>query len=107
MKKTLAALATMAALTLASFATAEDSSRPAVAGAITNGVVIESTLDPKVKSLIAVGVAAQISCQDCLFDATNAAKANGATDAELIEAVTRAAGVRLQSLAFNAAELDL
>jgi len=134
MKKTLtiAALVAAATLTLATFATAQQLptgeanyaafgtplgvlpahiqaySDAAVAGDTTWDVQIEESngLDLKVKSLIGVAVAAQIPCRYCLWLETTVAKANGVTDAELEEAVTMAASVRLRSTVFNAPAFD-
>ncbi len=44
-------------------------------------------LNGKTKELIGLAVAAQIPCQYCIYFHTAAAKANGATDGEVREAV--------------------
>jgi AhpD family alkylhydroperoxidase len=54
-------------------------------------------LDGKTKQLIALGVAAQIPCTYCVFAHTKAAKAAGATDAQIKEAIATAALVRFNS----------
>ena len=48
----------------------------------------------KYKELIGLGVAAQIPCHYCVYFHTETARANGATDAELKEAVVQAAQTR-------------
>jgi AhpD family alkylhydroperoxidase len=81
----------------------------AIAGAweMTKGLLTgESTsLEPKVKSLIALGVAAQIPCQYCIWYETKSAKAAGATDAEVSEAVAQAAYVRHWSTVLNGLQI--
>jgi AhpD family alkylhydroperoxidase len=54
-------------------------------------------LDGKTKQLIALGVAAQIPCAYCVYAHTKAAKAAGATDAQIKEAIATAALVRFNS----------
>ena len=49
----------------------------------------------KYRELIALGVAAQVPCAYCVYAHTAFAKANGATDAEVKEAVAYAGEVRL------------
>ncbi len=82
----------------------------AVAGAweMTKGLLMGETnsLEPKTKSLIAVAVAAQIPCQYCVWLETNSAKAAGATDAEVSEAVAQAAYVRHWSTVIHGLQID-
>jgi AhpD family alkylhydroperoxidase len=82
----------------------------AIAGAwdMTKGLLFGegNTLEPKVKSLIAVAVAAQIPCQYCIWFETKSAKAAGATDAEVSEAVAQAAYVRHWSTVINGMQID-
>jgi AhpD family alkylhydroperoxidase len=54
-------------------------------------------LDGKTKQLIGLGVAAQIPCAYCVYAHTKAAKAAGATDAQIKEAIATAALVRFNS----------
>ena len=54
-------------------------------------------LDGKTKHLIGLAVAAQIPCTYCVFTHTKMAKANGATDAQIKEAIATAALVRFNS----------
>ncbi len=81
----------------------------AIAGAweMTKGLlqVEGNSLEPKVKSLIALGVAAQIPCQYCIWYETKSAKAAGATDAEASEAVAQAAYVRHWSTVLNGLQI--
>jgi AhpD family alkylhydroperoxidase len=61
-------------------------------------------LDGKTKQLIALGVAAQIPCAYCVFAHTKAAKAAGATDAQVKEAIATAALVRFNSTMLNGSD---
>jgi AhpD family alkylhydroperoxidase len=60
----------------------------------------------KYKELIGLAVAAQIPCRYCVYFHTQAAKLNGATDAELREAVAIAAITRHWSTALNGLQVD-
>lgn len=64
-------------------------------------------LDGKTKELLGLAVAAQIPCQYCIYFHTAAAKANGATDEEVREAVAMAAIVRHWSTVLNGMQVDL
>jgi AhpD family alkylhydroperoxidase len=64
-------------------------------------------MPPKYRELISLGVAAQIPCAYCVYAHTAFAKANGATDAEVREAVSYAAEVRLWSTVLNGNQYDL
>jgi AhpD family alkylhydroperoxidase len=61
-------------------------------------------LDAKTKQLIALGVAAQIPCAYCVFAHTKFAKAAGATDAQIKEAIATAALVRFNSTMLNGSD---
>ena len=61
-------------------------------------------LDGKTKQLIGLGVAAQIPCEYCVYAHTKAAKAAGATDAQIKEAVATAALVRFNSTMLNGSD---
>jgi AhpD family alkylhydroperoxidase len=61
----------------------------------------------KYRELIALGVAAQIPCAYCAYAHTAFAKANGATDAEVQEAISYAAEVRLWSTVLNGSQYDM
>ena len=130
----LAALAFAAIVTLGSAAIAQDAPNPeatyadiqatlgtvpshikgyppqAVAGAweMTKGLLFDpsNALEPKVKSLINLAVAAQIPCQYCIWLETKFAKAQGATDAEVAEAVAQAGYVRMWSTVINGLQID-
>jgi AhpD family alkylhydroperoxidase len=67
----------------------------------------DTALPPKVKALISLAVAAQIPCQYCIYADTKAAKAAGASDEEIAEAVTMAALARHWSTIFNGMQIDL
>ncbi len=64
-------------------------------------------LSGKMKELIGLAVSAQIPCQYCVYFHTAAAKANGATDEEVREAVAMAAVVRHWSTVLNGMQVDL
>jgi len=65
------------------------------------------SLPAKTKHLIALGVSAQIPCSYCVAGHTQAAKAAGATEQELKEAVAVAGQVRMWSTMLNGAAYDL
>src|SRR5436190_8786070 len=67
----------------------------------------KTKLDGKTKELIGLAVSAQIPCQYCVYFHTAAAKANGATDEEVREAVAMAAVVRHWSTVLNGMQVDL
>jgi AhpD family alkylhydroperoxidase len=67
----------------------------------------ETALPPKVKALIALAVAAQIPCDYCVWLDTNAARAAGATDEEISEAVAMAALTRHWSTVFHGLQIDM
>ena len=61
-------------------------------------------LDGKTKQLIGLAVAAQIPCAYCVYAHTKAAKAAGATDAQIKEAIATAALVRFNSTMLNGSD---
>jgi AhpD family alkylhydroperoxidase len=67
----------------------------------------KTALNGKIKELIGLAVAAQIPCQYCIYFHTAAARANGATDIEIKEAVAMAAVVRHWSTVLNGMQVDL
>jgi AhpD family alkylhydroperoxidase len=67
----------------------------------------DGEIPPKYRELIALGVAAQIPCAYCAYAHTAFAKANGATDAEVREAIGYAGEVRLWSTILNGSQYDL
>jgi AhpD family alkylhydroperoxidase len=67
----------------------------------------DTALDGKTKELLGLAVAAQIPCAYCVYFHTAAAKANGATDEEIKEAVAMAAIVRHWSTVMNGMQVDL
>jgi AhpD family alkylhydroperoxidase len=67
----------------------------------------KTALDGKTKQLIGLAVSAQIPCQYCIYFHTAVAKANGASDAEIREAVAMAAITRHWSTVLNGMEVDL
>ena len=64
-------------------------------------------MDGKTKQLIALGVAAQIPCVYCVYGHTKLAKAAGATDAQIKEAIATAALVRFNSTMLQGSGYDL
>ena len=66
----------------------------------------KTALDGKTKELIGLGVAAQIPCNYCVLFHTEAARLNGATEAELQEAIFMASLTRQGSTILNGARLD-
>lgn len=84
--------------------------KSAVAGAweMFKGLEIseDAVLEPKVRSLINLAVAAQIPCQYCIWLETKMAKANGATEEEISEAVAHAGYVRHWSAVINGLQID-
>jgi AhpD family alkylhydroperoxidase len=66
----------------------------------------ETKLDGKTKELLGLAVAAQIPCEYCIYFHTAAAKANGASDEEIKEAVAMAAIVRHWSTVLNGMRVD-
>jgi AhpD family alkylhydroperoxidase len=64
-------------------------------------------LDGKTKQLIALGVAAQIPCQYCVYAHTVWAKKAGATDAQIKEAIAAAALTRKWSTVTNGSAYDM
>jgi AhpD family alkylhydroperoxidase len=67
----------------------------------------KTALSGKEKELIGLAVAAQIPCTYCIYFHTAAAKLNGATDAEVREAVAMAAISRHWSTVLNGMQADL
>ena len=65
-----------------------------------------NALDPKVKALINLAVAAQIPCRYCTWFETKLARDNGATEEEVAEAVAQAAYVRHWSTVLNGLQID-
>jgi len=66
-----------------------------------------TALTGKEKELIGLAVASQIPCTYCIYFHTAAAKANGATDEEVREAVAMAAISRHWSTVLNGMQVDL
>ncbi|MDH4986264.1 carboxymuconolactone decarboxylase family protein [Aminobacter anthyllidis] len=66
----------------------------------------KTELNGKTKELVGLAVAAQIPCQYCIYFHTQAAKANGATDGEIREAVAMSATVRHWSTVLNGMQVD-
>ena len=72
------------------------------------GVVVNpmTALPPKMKDLVGLAVAAQIPCEYCIYAHTEFAKMNGATDAEISEAVAMGALTRKWSTFLNGIQTD-
>lgn len=67
----------------------------------------KTKLDGKTKELIGLAISAQIPCQYCVYFHTAAAKANGASEEEVREAVAMAAIVRHWSTVLHGMQVDL
>jgi len=65
-----------------------------------------TALPPKMKDLVGLAVAAQIPCEYCVYAHTELAKMNGATDAEISEAVAMGALTRKWSTFLNGIQTD-
>ena len=66
----------------------------------------QTELSAKVKALINIAVGAQIPCRYCVFADTEAARAAGATEGEIKEAVGQAALTRHWSTILNGLQID-
>jgi len=65
-----------------------------------------ASISPKNRELIGLGVASQIPCDYCVYFHTESAKAFGATDEEIKEAVAYGALVRHWSTVIHGAQVD-
>ena len=66
----------------------------------------DTALDGKTKELLGLAVSAQIPCSYCVYFHTAAARAQGASEAEIREAVAMAAIVRHWSTVLNGMQVD-
>jgi AhpD family alkylhydroperoxidase len=66
-----------------------------------------SKIPAKYRELLQLAVAAQIPCQYCIYFHTAAAKAYGATDEEIQEAVAQGAQTRQWSMILQGNQIDL
>jgi AhpD family alkylhydroperoxidase len=66
----------------------------------------DAALDAKTKELIALGVSAQVPCSYCIYYHARAAEAQGASEAEIQEALASAALVRKWSTMLNGSQYD-
>jgi AhpD family alkylhydroperoxidase len=66
----------------------------------------DTALDSKTKALISLAVAAQIPCAYCVWLDTNSARAAGATDQQIAEAVAIAGLTRNMSAQFYGLQVD-
>jgi len=67
----------------------------------------QSALDQRTKELIGLAIAAQIKCQYCTYFHMMAARAHGASDEEMREAVLMGGFTDMMSNALNGAQYDL
>ena len=65
-----------------------------------------SKIPPKYRELLQLAVAAQIPCAYCIYFHTESAKAFGATDEEIKEAVAQGAATRQWSMILQGNEID-
>lgn len=66
----------------------------------------ENAIPPKYRELMQLAVASQIPCIYCVYFHTSAAKAFGATDAEIEEAVAQGAQTRHWSMILQGNQMD-
>lgn len=66
----------------------------------------QTTVPPKYVSLMSLAVASQIPCRYCIIADTEFARAGGATEAEIAEAVAMAAFTRHMSTLLNGMQVD-
>ena len=66
----------------------------------------DAALSAKTRELVSLAVSAQVPCDYCVYFHTKAAKAAGATDAEVKEAVAAAGQVRKWSTILNGTAYD-
>lgn len=66
----------------------------------------ENAISPKYRELIQLAVASQIPCVYCVYFHTAAAKAFGATDAEIEEAVAHGAQTRHWSMVLQGSQME-
>ena len=66
----------------------------------------ESKIPPKYRELLQLAVASQIPCDYCIYFHTASAKANGATDEEIQEAVAHGAQTRHWSMILQGNQID-
>ena len=67
----------------------------------------KTALDGKTKELIGLAVASQIPCEYCIYFHTKVAKANGATDQQIQEAIGMAAMTRFTSTLLHGNQIEL
>jgi AhpD family alkylhydroperoxidase len=67
----------------------------------------KSQIPPKYRELLQLAVAAQIPCQYCIYFHMASAKAFGATDAEIQEAIAQGAQTRFWSMILQGNQIDL
>ena len=65
-----------------------------------------TALPGKIKELVGLAVSAQIPCEYCIYAHTEFAKLNGATDAEITEAIAMASVTRSMSTLLNGLQID-
>ncbi len=66
----------------------------------------KTNIEAKNKQLIQLAVAGQIPCEYCVIFHSELAKANGATEAEIAEALALSGGVRSWSTVINGLNID-
>jgi AhpD family alkylhydroperoxidase len=66
-----------------------------------------TALDPRTKELIGLALAAHLKCRYCTYFHSQAARANGALEEELREAVMMGGFTAMMSNALNGADYDL
>lgn len=66
----------------------------------------DNAIPPKYRELLQLAVASQIPCIYCVYFHTAAAKAFGATDEEIVEAVAQGAQTKYWSMILQATQMD-
>jgi len=67
----------------------------------------ENAIPPKYRELLQLAVASQIPCEYCVYFHIAAAKAYGATEAEIEEAVAQGAQTRYWSMILQGTQMDI
>lgn len=80
---------------------------PGAWGMLKRSLLSNEGISTKERALIALAVSSQVPSAQCVEDYTKMAKENGATDAQIQEAVAMAAVTRAASTILNGSQIDL
>lgn len=86
---------------------ASDAQLPSLWLALKDVQMGKTELDGKTKELIGLAVAAQIPCEYCVYFHTEAARANGASEQQIREAISMASVTRMASTVLNGTHVDM